>query len=195
MQCKEIEFKYRADGIPFSKFREFCSGLKGVVELITPSGTDVFFAKAGDNTTFFRHRRSGLASELTLKKKTTESDNFVRNEYNIDINPEHSENYIGHMLKELGYDREFLLHKNSCVYVGDWFLLSYYICYDDDMGEVGRFIELELREDVDYPTIEAAWDNLLILEKLCRPLGITPLGRIKQSLFEMFRPSKQEAVC
>ncbi len=59
--------------------------------------------------------------------------------------------------------------------------------YNLDLVELGRFIEIELNEHIEWESEASARNALDALEKGCYALGLTPLNRVSASLFEMFK--------
>ena len=192
MQHKEVEFKYFAKDIPLTAFVNFCSAFKGnPPKYLEASGYDYFFDKADDQDGFYRIRIGHDLRQLTYKHKTKETNNYVRDEHNLNFAADMTKEYIEGYVKSLGYEYNTKLFKNCFIYLYDTFTLVYYICYDEDMHELGRFVEIEMKEEHEWGTEQAAWGELVVLEKLCRPLGISPQARVKRSLFEMFKKDKQ----
>lgn len=185
MKFVEVETKYRADNIPLKDFKVFCQD-KTPNKHIFASGYDDFYQNNKDKDAFCRHRRGTDLNQLTFKRKTADGNNFVRVEHNLDLNGV-SADQIRALCGEFGYEPNMTIFKTCYVYTYEWYTLVYYIVYDDDMKELGRFIEIEMKEDYAWQTEQAAWDELLVLEKLCKPLGISAQSRVKRSLFELYR--------
>lgn len=188
MQFREVEFKYRADSIPLSEFIKFCEERKPS-SYTEASGFDHFFDKKGTTDAFCRYRKGLDIHQLTFKRKTSESNNYVRTEHNIDLDPEVTKSQITALLCEFDYGFNFSLFKSCFIYKYDWYTMVFYTCYDKDMKELGRFVELEMSENKRWKEGEAEAE-LTVLEKLCKPLGITPQARIKRSLFELFKEDR-----
>lgn len=181
----EIEFKYRADDISLKDFIAFCEA-RGPLRAVNPCGYDYFYDNAKDQDAFCRHRVGLDINQLTFKRKTTDANNFIRTEHNMDL-VKATREQVRSLVSEFGYAHNFSLYKNCFVYSYDNYTLVYYVCYDEDMKELGRFIEIEMKEDFQWKSEQEAWDCLLVFEKLCKPLGISPQHRIKRSLFELYR--------
>lgn len=180
----EVEFKYSAKNTSVNDFNAFCSGIKNHEQYRVNLGVDRFYTNKEKPDTFFRLREDSGRFELTYKRKTTKNNNKVRVEYNLGI-----DNAIAaeSLIKEFGYEYDTYLNKVNYVHVFPWFVLSYYICFDANMVEIGRFIEIEMREDHSWSALKEMETELKILEKMCRAIGISPEGRIKESLYEMYR--------
>lgn len=190
MKHKEIEFKYRADDITLTKFVEFCTTLKGTPKYIEAAGYDYFFSSPKDEDGFYRIRMGHDTRQLTYKNKTKESNNYVRDEHNLNFAKSMTRDYIEGYVKSLGYEFDSKLFKNCFIYAFETYTLVYYICYDADMKELGRFVEIEMSEEYAWPTEADAWNELVAMERICRPLGISPQARVKRSLFELFGKQK-----
>lgn len=186
MKFREIEFKYKADNISLSVFEAFCKKNSPLTHLIA-SGYDHFYDKSDASGSFCRLRVGPDSNQLTFKRKTTDNNNFVRTEHNIDLTRETSREQIEALLSEFGYAYNTSLFKNCFIYKYDWFTYVYYVCYDTDMKELGRFVEIEMSEEHAWQNEEEAYNQLLILEKLCKSLGVSPQCRVKRSLFELYR--------
>lgn len=190
MKFLEIEHKYNASDIPLSVFTKFCKE-RDPMAYVCASGYDYFFSHKSDANAFCRYRHGADMNQLTFKRKTTEANNRVRTEHNIDLAPNMRRTQIEAFLKEFGYSYNTEIFKSCFVYKYSYYTLVYYICYDADMTELGRFIEIEMSEEKNWSNGEAEAE-LVILEKLCKPLGILPQARIRRSLFEMFRREASE---
>lgn len=190
MQFKEVEFKYRADEISLTQFTDFCKG-RAPDRFVMASGWDYFY----DSETlegFCRHRVGPDMNQLTFKRKLTAANNYVRTEHNLDLAPGMSVAAVSALCQEFGYKHNVTLYKNCFIYGYDWYTLVYYLVYDREMKELGRFLEIEMREDYTWNTEQDAWDALVVMEKLCKPLGISPQSRVKRSLFEMFKEESKK---
>lgn len=182
----EIEFKYNADNITLANFLNFCKD-RGPSKLIVAAGWDHFYEKSNDDSSFCRHRIGPDANQLTFKRKTTDSNNFVRTERNLDLGRTATKEDIDGLCAEFGYKYNTSLYKNCFVHKFEWYTAVFYICYDTNMKELGRFVEIEMDEDHAWSSEQEAWDELVVLEKLFKPLGLSAQSRIKRSLFELFK--------
>lgn len=189
MKFIECEFKYTADNISLTKFQEFCESrpdYAGVPALVA-SGYDHFYASSKDTDAFCRHRYGPDMNQLTFKRKTTDVNNYVRTEHNLDFTKDMTTNQVQAYIKEHGYEFNIAIFKNCFIYKYDWYTLVYYICYNTDMRELGRFLEIEMKEDYAWKNKDEAWNALVAMERLCKPLGLSAQKRIRLSLFEMFK--------
>lgn len=186
MKYKEIEYKYNAENIAFQDFEKFCNSQKPL-RFLFASGHDHFYANAKEAGAFCRHRKGPDCNQLTFKRKTVAHNSFIRTEHNLSLDNSVDRGQIAALCSEFGYEFNRSIFKTCFVYFYEWYVLSYYTCFDENMKEIGRFVELELKEDYAWTNEAEAWNNLGVLEKLCKPMGINPKARIKKSLFELFR--------
>lgn len=186
MKYKEIEFKYKAENISLMNFHKFCEQ-RNHQRYVYAAGYDYFYDSKKDADAFCRHRTGPDVNQLTFKRKTQDANNFIRTEHNIDLTRGTKEDAVGALLHEFGYQINAAIFKTCFVYVYDYYVLVYYICYDLNMIEKNRFIEIEMREDYHWATEQEAMDELVTMERICKPLGITAQNRIKKSLYEIFK--------
>ncbi len=185
MKNVEIEYKYRAT-VSLPEFRQFCDSIKGLKKFIAASGTDYFFVNQGvSETDFIRLRSSGSELELTLKQQMMNST-AIRTEHNIRLDPYTRSGAVEAFLEDLGYQYKYKLGKVTEVYMYETFTLCYYICQDEDLKELGRFIEIELN-DTDGMSETEAMRLLKAVEGQCKPIRLFQEGRINKSLYEMFK--------
>lgn len=189
VKFKEIEFKYTADDMKLEDFIAFCEERQPKKQVIA-SGYDHFYETPQGSESFCRLRVGPDMNQLTFKRKTSESNNYVRTEHNLDIARKMTRAQVEALCAEFGYTYNTSIFKNCFVYTYDDHVLVYYICYDVNLNELGRFFEIEAREDYAWKTETEARDTIAALERICKPLGVSPQGRIKRSLFEMFRTAK-----
>lgn len=185
MKFKEVETKYSASDILLERFRAFCA-LRDPKSYLNVAGYDHFYDNKKDPKAFCRHRIGPDMNQLTFKRKLSPNDNYVRTEHNLDL-VNASIEQVSALVQEFNYSYNFSLFKNCFVYKYDWYTLVYYICYNEEMKEIGRFIEIEMCEDYTWANESDAWDQLLVMEKFCKPLGIDASKRIDESLYELFR--------
>jgi adenylate cyclase class IV len=190
MKNVEIEFKYKAS-IALTEFNDFCESRKPD-KFVIISGFDHFYSSKSDKDSFYRHRVNTNENQLTFKKKLTVDNNFIRKEHNIDLPMSVSEDKIGSLCEINGYEYDISIFKNCFIYNYDYYTLVYYICYDKNLTELGRFIEIEMKEDYDWRNEEEAYGELVSLERLCKSIGASPDNRLNLSLFEMFRRRNDE---
>lgn len=185
MKNKEVEFKYKAT-VTLSDFKAFCESKRPVKTAIV-SGFDHFYANDTAPDSFYRHRVNTNENQLTFKRKSKAEDNYIREEHNIDLPLTVTEEKISDLCNISGYKYNSTIFKNAFIYNYEYYTLVYYICYDRELNELGRFIEIEMKEDYNWNNEQEAYNEMVSLEKLMKPLGIASFSRISQSLFEMFR--------
>lgn len=181
----EIETKYRADSLSLTDFVEFCAS-RNPERVVNASGFDYFYESSKDPGAFCRHRIGLDSNQLTFKRKLADNNNYIRTEHNLDLRGANREQ-VAALCQEFGYSHNFSLYKNCFVYAYENYTLVFYIVYDEDLHELGRFIEIEMKEDYPWESEEQAWSQLLVFEKLLKPLGISPQARVKRSLFELYK--------
>ncbi len=179
----EIEFKYRADEVNLASFMSHCNGMKPV-DYVLASGWDHFY-DASKTEGFARHRIGSNFNQLTYKRKTTDKNNYVREEDNLDLLLSVTQTQIASFLSKFGYEHNCTIFKNCFIYKYPTYSVVYYVIYSKALKEIGRFIEIEMSEDYAWESEEAAWNSLLEVEKSCKALGLTPQGRMKKSLYEL----------
>lgn len=186
MKYMEVELKFNAEDISLTDFVSFCES-RNPLKTVTASGWDHFYAKVGDLDSFCRLRSGPDCHQLTFKRKTTDKNNFTRVEHNIDLLPSVTKDQIEALLTEFGYEYNRSLFKNCFIYKYDVYTQVFYVVYDSGMKELGRYVEIEMSEEHQWGPGDECWNHLTVLEKLAKPLGISPQGRIKKSLFELYR--------
>lgn len=187
---REVEFKYRADSIDLSDFVAFCLERRPA-RTVTASGFDRFYESKSDPNCFCRHRQEpDKFNQLSFKRKTTDKNNYIRTEHNLDLGLKVNEDQVEALCAEFGYRYNTSIFKNCFIHKYEDYTLVYYICYNEDLNELGRFIEIEVDEDYPWKSEAEAWGVLTLLEEELKPLGISAQARIKRSLFEMFRCEK-----
>jgi adenylate cyclase class IV len=181
----ELEYKYRADNVSLEDFQAFCLK-QGQALPITAAGYDYFYADPKRDGDFLRHRIGPEFNQLTLKRKLSE-DNVLRNEYNLTLGQHTPVSEVEAHAKALGFEFNRRIYKNVFVYQYEKYILCFYACYDDNLKELGRFIEIEMAEDYPWKSQEEARQLMQILEDKIGVLGITYKNRMRKSLFEQFR--------
>lgn len=189
MNYREVEFKYRA-AVLLDEFVKICEGLDDrLIKTVQPSGFDNFYSSVKNPDCFCRHRiELGKFNQLSFKRKLTDKNNYIRTEHNLNMDVDTKKSQVQAMLSEFGYKYNTSIFKNCFVYAYELYTLVYYVCYNSELKELDRFVEIELNEDYAWGSEEDAWKALVDLEKrFSVPLLISPQARIKRSLFEMFR--------
>lgn len=185
MKFKEIELKYRADDIRLDRFQDFCKS-RSPSEYLYVSGYDNFYSVPHSTDRFVRHRVGMDFNQLTFKSKTTLKNNYIRTENNITLGKEVTPEQVEGICESFGYLYNSSIFKTIFVYSYTRYVLSYYIVYNKNAEEQGRFIEIEMSEDYPWDTEEQAWAALISLEAEAKVLGVSARARVKKSLFELY---------
>lgn len=183
-QFIEVEYKYSAEDIPLTEFTAFCEAA-GPTQYVKASGYDHFYASDKDTMQFGRHRVGPGYNQLTVKAKTQEKNNYVRQEDNLDFKDNISTAKVESFFSKFGYEHKRSIFKNCFIYKYPLHTFVYYVIYTDDMNELGRYIEIEMSEEHPWESAEHALEALRAVEKQCKPLGIIPQARIRNSLYEI----------
>lgn len=187
---KEIELKYSASNISLQRFLTFCQE-RDPIKYLTGFGPDYFYSNSKDETYFQRYRVASEYKELTLKRKLNSENNVIRTERNMKMHKSMTKDKIDGYMKEIGYEYNTMLYKVCHVFEYSYYSLVYYICFDAGMSEMARFIEIEMKEEYPWESINHAISELNAMEIICKPLGLKKKDRINESLFELFRiPAK-----
>jgi adenylate cyclase class IV len=151
------------------------------------SGYDHFYANYKDGSCFCRHRVGHDLNQLTFKRKLNDKNNYVRTEHNISLTAEVSTDQVAALCDEFGFKYKGSIYKDAFIYKYQDYTFVYYICYDLDMKELGRFMEIELSEDKNWESYERAISVLNGFgNRFNQELDVTPQMRLKKSLYEMF---------
>lgn len=189
MKHLEIEFKYSAEDTALVDFHEFCKS-RDPKNSLTVSGEDYFYDNKHVPDSFYRYRSGDDGIQLTFKKKTNKDNSFIRIEHNIDLGYKHSREGVEAYVSDLGYSYAGKLFKTAFIYNYEDYNLVYYVCFNKDLREIGRFIEIEMREDYSWVNQTHAWDALVALERMCKKIGAEPGKRLTLSLYDMFKDVK-----
>jgi adenylate cyclase class IV len=183
MKFKEIETKYDAKDISLPAFTDLVNDMKPKSWMMVSSYDDYFVNKDND---FIRYRHTDERGELTIKKKTTDKNNNERLEVNV---PTKGGQFIAvdMFVSLLGYKHNFGIYKTCKIAFLETVVLVYYVVYDNEMKEQRRFVEIEANEEHTWASEQEAWDEVVKYEKLMESIGVSSRGRLKKSLFEMFR--------
>ncbi len=187
MKYQEVEFKYNADGISLEKFNAICRGA-GPAEYHQIAGHDYFFSSPSAPGAFARHRiADGVFNQLTFKRKTDDKNNYVRTEHNIDLAVATTRHQVQSLMAEFGYEPDGSIFKAVFFYTYDTHVVVFCVVYDADLRETGRYVEIEMREDYEWPRGYDVYGRLVELEREFSALGISPQSRMKKSLYELNR--------
>lgn len=191
MSYDEVEFKYDARNISIESFHKLCKKFNPSAYL-EQYGTDTFYYCKHIEQGFCRHRIGNDINQLTYKEKTCTENSVIRREVNVDLEKNTKENVVSTFLNYQGYTKQNTIGKASFVYLCNDHVMAYYVCYDNNMKELGRFIEIEIREDKELGTADDKFTQLVVIEKLCKSLGIKPKDRVNSSLFELYGLDKEK---
>jgi adenylate cyclase class IV len=183
MKFKEIESKYHANEIKMADFIRLMEELNPNKKLTVSSYDDYFINEKDD---FIRYRHNDDVGELTIKRKINPKNNIERVEINLPI-AESNFLKIKEFVSLLGYRHNFTIYKTCKIYWIDNKVISYYMVYDENIKELGRFIEIEADETHEWKSEKEALEEINKFEKLLLPLGLNNKNRLRKSLFEMFR--------
>ena len=188
---RELEYKYKADNVSLSDFTTLMENLNPERRLDI-SSWDVYFTpetQSGEVEKFMRFRDSDIP-ELTIKRKTKSSNNWDRVEIDLPLSKElATERIVGDFVALEGYKKNFKIYKTCFIFWFDLFNVVYYIVYDENMKEKGKFIEIEIdKKKVPEIGLEEAKSMLNDIEKnTLDVLNITHKNRMRNSLFELFK--------
>jgi len=184
---KELEYKYKADGTKLTDFIMLAENLSPKKKLDT-SSWDIYFTHYTSSHKFLRYREA-TEPELTCKEKVKESNNWERIEIDLPLDPNRiNERVVTAFVDQIGYEKNFKIYKSCFIYWFENTNMVYYTVYNEEMKEIGRYIEVEANKDkLAEIGQEAAMKELSELEKKLENLGITAKNRMKRSLFEIYK--------
>src|SRR5690606_26309558 len=111
------------------------------------SSWDTYYTRPGSLEEFQRFRESD-DPELTIKRKVKDSNNWERIESDLPLDPKRiTEDKVTFHVGLDGYVKNFKIYKTCFIYWFDNTNAVYYIVYDEEMKERGRFIEVEINKD------------------------------------------------
>jgi adenylate cyclase class IV len=182
MEFKEIETKYDARSIKLQAFVAACNALRPTRRLDTGSWDHYYLRPDG---TALRYR-AGQKPELTVKRKSSDRNNFVRLELNLKIDPETSLGFVDKWAEVEGYRPDFAIYKSCVIFYWDTHNVVYYVVYDTELRELDRYVEIEMSEDRSWNSEQDAWEALQEIEKQLSHLGINHSRRLRLSLQERY---------
>jgi adenylate cyclase class IV len=179
----ELEMKYNADNIKLVQFRKLMDDLKAK-SFLEVSSFDIYYTN--NKNEFIRFRNGSEKPELTIKRKTKDSNNQNRIEINLPIKT-NDEKLVEGFVDLLGFSKNFKIFKSCFIYFYDFVDIVYYTVYDEEMKEQGRYLEIEVLEDkISELGVEKSFEILKGYETLLAPLGISAQNRLRKSLFETY---------
>lgn len=182
---KEVEFKYSAKDIKLTDFQKLMGDLNPKF-LIETSSWDFYYTNNKNES--IRYRKSEIKPELTIKRKLDDHNNQKRIEINLGLSEGDNDETVDQFVKLLDYKFNFKIYKSCFIYFFDEVDIVYYIVYDENMEEKGRFLEIEyLEEKAHHSELKHIFKMLDNYEKKLKKLNISKTKRIPYSLFEMFK--------
>lgn len=181
----EFEYKYRADGILLTDFKELIETTNGTTGTLDISSWDCYFSK---NEADFLRFRQGNLPELTKKVKFHTDNNWKRLECDLPLDAKRVTKEIVAKFAEMeGYKKDFEIYKSCFIYWTESVNYVYYIVYDTNLTELGRFIEVEINKNSVKDTSFSNLSKILEVEEAkLHKLGLGPKDRISSSLFELY---------
>jgi hypothetical protein len=188
---EELEYKYRADNVSLSDFKALMATLE-IKSRKEAASWDIYYVQENDFESFQRFRLDKDSPELTKKVKTKDANNWKRVESDLPLDPKKiTEESVAFHVGLDGYKENFRIYKYCDIYFENQVNYVYYVVYDLNMKETGRFIEVEVNKDrvreLNLLNSTGAIQFLNYAEKLLEKLGISPQNRLKKSLFEIYR--------
>ena len=194
IRVKEFEYKYLADEIKIKDFVKFANDLAPQRQIEIGSW-DVYYS--GNHYDFpfeFIRLRQGEMPQLTIKIRTNDKNNNRREEINVPLDNRVSQDEISLVSSafcgQIKFEENFRIYKYCRIFYYDKVDFVYYLVYDENMKERGRFIEIEARQDVEFQSEEEAWTALKVMEEKLTILGITAKNRTNLSLWDRYRRVK-----
>jgi adenylate cyclase class IV len=180
----EMEFKYCADNVKLTAFIKLMEELKYTKKLEI-SSWDTYFVHSENKDEFVRFRNSDTP-ELTLKRKTKQENNWKRIEIDLPLDPTRVEEATVTAWAEMeGYAKKTRLFKTCFIY---WFKnvnMVYYIVYNENLTELGRYLEIEGEKNSGLSE-EDTFEEIKKYEQMFGKFGVSPQNRLKKSLFELY---------
>ena len=185
----ELELKYDASNVKLSKFNEFARSLNPVKEIEVYSWDSYYANPAKNDLNFeFLRYRQGPTPELTIKEKTDDKNNNQRIEIDLPLDPNRcSEEDVAMFCERFNFKLNCKIFKWCSIFFYEKTDMVFYIVYDEEMKEKGRYVEIERRKDVPCNSAEEALAEVKELEKKLEVLGISPQMRMKKSQWELNR--------
>lgn len=188
----ELEYKYKADNVKLEDFVQLMELLKPNKRLDI-SSWDFYYTKGVDE--FVRYRKSAVDPELTIKRKIKTTNNWERVEVDLPLNRDKiTDSGVDKFLELLDYKLNFKLYKTCMIFWLDSVNYVYYITYNENLEELGRFIEVEVNKDKvaelnRRPGKSGALFELNYYSDRLSKLGLSSQNRMKKSLYELYSRS------
>lgn len=187
----ELEYKYKADDVKLDDFVKLMTSLNPTKRLDI-SSWDFYYTKGPDE--FVRYRKSASTPELTIKRKVKTTNNWERLEVDVPLDATRvGDSGVNKFLELLDYKINFKIYKSCFIFWLDNVNYVYYIVYDENLKERGRFVEVEVNKDkvavlnnFEENRDQGATWALKEAAKSLETIGLIPQNRMKKSLFELF---------
>jgi adenylate cyclase class IV len=182
-EFKERELKYRAAPRSLEAFTALGQRLKG--KFMLGAGADCYWSQPGmPDLPPVRHRYSQGHGELTIKKQVIEGSNIHRHEINLRLEDSQLRE-MEQMLPLMGYKPALRISKVAHIFYCPFVVLSWYsvLGMDGAMmhmedGTPAQFVEIELREDLDWSTIASDWRQWSDCTPASHPLSMDFLEQL-----------------
>jgi adenylate cyclase class IV len=149
------------------------------------SSWDQYYISNDDKESYQRLRLSDTP-ELTKKVRLNQNNTWTRIEIDVPLDMHRmNENLITEYVKLEGYSKARRIYKSCFIYWQHKINYVYYIVYNDDLEELGRFIEIEFNKNASSSEAEIK-KELYKAEQFLLELGIEAKNRLKRSLFDLF---------
>lgn len=177
----EIEYKYDASHITLKQFHELML-TKSYEDYFSVSSWDIYYTSTNSDK-FIRFRDSPKCPELTSKEKTEKDNNWTRIE--IDVPLLKSKNLalqVHNLLVLNDYKENFRIFKSCYCYKHKDLSYVYYVVFNENLKELGRFLEIELdkKSNASIMLLEHAEKELITLK-------LSKKDRLSKSLYEMYK--------
>ena len=180
----ELEIKFRAENVKLSDFINLMTTI-GYVKKLEISSWDTYYVHSENKDEFIRFRNSDTP-ELTLKRKTNKNNNFKRLEIDLPLDPNRvNQEVVDAWANTEGYTSKTRIFKTCLIYWTNTVNFVYYIVYNENLTEIGRFIEIESNKNNGLDENQSV-EEIKKYEQELSKLGISPQNRLKKSLFEMY---------
>lgn len=180
----EVEYKYHAGDLTKEAFHSRIEGFLG--EIFEPfyvvSCDDYYTNDILAGHSFLRYRKGGGLTELTIKIKKEEDNNYVRKEINVNVDG-NDDSSIVEFIKLSGYQKLFSVFKEAWIWhiEEDGVDISFYTLPDDR-----NFIELEAE-------CHTSEEGIKMIDKWEKILKLGSLEKEDRSLYEIISGEKLEA--
>lgn len=186
-QFVEFETKYRIeDPAKLWDFKHLVENQLGRKDFLYVQSDDCYYVKGED---FIRYRfsdnKKDKRSELTIKRKTGDKNNIIREEVNLRVD-NNSFDTVERFISLQGFEINFRINKQCHIYHGSDCTLVFYSVRDLGTNELAHFIEIEVTEGAGF-TEEESWNIIKKYEAALAPVGVSAQRRSRKSLFEMYK--------